>query len=171
VNNALNAVAMNLEVVRLRAVPGADAGRIAPFAAAAAEAHEEVVAMVRALMALARGPLDDACDVRDVAAQVVALLAPVVRARGGSLVLEGDDGPARTRAPAVAVRLAAAGLLSETARVPARAWCCTVTTGAEPSLTLAPVETRVTDPTVDRALTRAGVRPGSVAQSLVFPSP
>jgi len=171
VNNALNAVAMNLEVAQLRAVPGADAGRIAPFAAAAAESHEEVIAMVRALMALARGPLDAACDVRDIAAQVVALLAPGVRAKGGSLVL-GDGGPARTRAPAAAVRLATASLLSEAALVPAREWRCTVAAEPEPSLTLAPAEPRTPDHhATEQALARAGVRPGPVAHSFVFPSP
>lgn len=171
VNNALNAVAMNLEVARLRAVPGADAGRIAPFAAAAAESHEEVVAMVQALMALARGPLDAGCDVREVAAQVVAVLAPGVRAKGGSLVLDGDGQPARTTAPAAAVRLATAYLLDVTASDPVCGWRCTVAAAPVPSLTLAPAGMRTTDRVTQQVLERAGVRPGPVAWSLVFPSP
>ena len=177
VNNALNAVAMNLEVARLRAVPGADAGWIAPFAAAAAESHEEVVAMVQALMALARGPLDAAGDVREVAAQMVAVLAPGVRAKGGSLVLHGDGQPVRTIAPAAAVRLATAHLLDVTASDPTREWRCTVAAAPVPSLALVGVGTsdRVTSPATSPAtspvLERAGVRPGPVAWSLAFPSP
>ncbi len=96
---------MNLEVARLRAVPGADAGRVAPFAAAAAESHDEVVAMVRALTALAREPLTVGCDVRETVAHVVSLLAPGLRARGGSLALAAA-GPARTPWDATRVRVA-----------------------------------------------------------------
>ena len=173
VNNALNAVAMNLEVARLRAVPGADAGRVAPFAAAAAESHDEVVAMVQPLMALARGPLDGGCDVRDVAAQVVAVVAPGIRAKGGSLVLDGDGRGARTAVATAAVRLAiaelllAASLLNE--RTP-QSWRCTVTADPEPTFVLDSAGVLTRDGPVWQALQRAGVRAGSVAHTRVFPS-
>lgn len=113
---------MNLEVARLRATPGADAGRVAPFAAAAAEAHDESVAMTRALLALGRAPATGGCDVREVTEHVVALLAPGVRAKGGALTL--DAVAVRTGANAAHVRDAvAAALLDATVDAGARVEC------------------------------------------------
>lgn len=54
VRNALNGVAVNVEVVRTRAARGAEADKIAPFADAAAAQLEGAVALVEALLALAR---------------------------------------------------------------------------------------------------------------------
>ncbi|HEY0777806.1 MAG TPA: hypothetical protein VGD56_07545 [Gemmatirosa sp.] len=177
VNNALNAVAMNLEVARLRAIPGADAGRVAPFATAAAAAHDELIAMVRPLMALARGALPaDApgarADVREIAAQVVALLAPGVRARGGSLVLSAADTAVRTVAPVAAVRTAVAVVLAAATVAPAVTVECIVAAHPTPTLSLAPPRPVDLDPAVVRACERAGIRLAaeSVAQTVVFPS-
>ena len=55
-NNALNGVVVNLEVVRARARPAADAGRVAPFAEAAVEQAEGALALTGALLALSRPP-------------------------------------------------------------------------------------------------------------------
>ncbi len=170
VNNALNAVAMNLEVARLRAVPGADAGRVAPFAVAAAESHDEVVAMVKPLLALARGPLDEGCDVREVAAHVVALLAPGVRAKGGTLVLDSGDQPARTIVPTAAVNLGIGELLFVATVVPGCTLRCTVGVGPDPVFTLEGAGVLVRPESTQTLLARAGVRRGSVAHALVFPS-
>ncbi|GJG84949.1 hypothetical protein tb265_01300 [Gemmatimonadetes bacterium T265] len=171
-NNALNGVAMNLEVARLRAVPGGDAARVAPFAAAAVESHEEVVAMVRALVALGRAPAGDTCDVRETAEQVVALLAPGVRARGGSLALGGDAARARTGAPAAAVRAAVAVVIMTATAGPAAHRRCVVTGGAEPTLAVEPDDGMVVGGDVIEAWARAGIRIGTgvVARALIFPS-
>lgn len=118
VNNALNGAAMNLEVVRLRAKPGNDAGALAPFVAGAAAEQEAVEQLVAALVGLARAPRVSApgtdgsgtdgsgTDVREVCAQAVALVAPVVRHAGVTLRAELGDRPAPTAAAAHAVRLA-----------------------------------------------------------------
>lgn len=52
--NALNGVALNLEVVRSRSARGGDMAAIAPFAAAAAAQLERVTAIADALLGLAR---------------------------------------------------------------------------------------------------------------------
>ncbi len=171
VNNALNAVAMNLEVARLRAVAGSDAGRVAPFASAAASAHDEVIALVRPLMALARAPLAGACDVREVTDQVAALLGPGVRARGGSLVVAGDA-PARTGAPATGVRAAVAGLLAAATVAQAAAVECVIVAEPTPTLTVVAADTVAFAESTVATWARVGihVRSERVANSLVFPS-
>jgi hypothetical protein len=107
VNNALNGAAMNLEVVRLRAAPGKDAGAVAAFADAAVSEQEAVAQMTGALIALGRAPKAGApTDVRAALAHAAALLGPSVRHDGQTLAVVADD-PAPTRTPAYAVRLAA----------------------------------------------------------------
>lgn len=172
VNNALNAVAMNLEVAQLRAVPGADAGRVAPFTAAAAEAHEEVIAMVRPLMALARTSPAGACDVREVAGQVAALLRPGVSARGGALLLAGTDAAARTAAPAVAVRAAVAAVLAAATADGSATVECRVAADPAPTLTVVVADALAVHQTVVATWARAGIefRRNRVANELVFPS-
>src|SRR5690242_8241108 len=85
---ALNGVAVNLEVVRSRSTrPEAAAASVAPFASSAADQLETVVEMTEALLKLARAPREPV-DVSDTVACLVALLAPSVRADGGSLRME-----------------------------------------------------------------------------------
>ena len=115
VNNALNGVGMNLEVVRLRATPGADAGRIAAFAAAGAEEHDAVVALVGALLALGRLPRGrGAVDVAEVLRHAVAVHGSLVRHRGVTIDLDLGDRPAVTGALPRAVRLAVSAALEAT---------------------------------------------------------
>jgi signal transduction histidine kinase len=107
VNNALNGVGMNLEVVRLRATPGGDAGRVAAFATAGAEEHESVVALVGALLALGRLPRGSgAPDVAEVVRHAAAVHGSLLRHRGATVAVEPGDRAAPTGAPARAVRLA-----------------------------------------------------------------
>jgi len=107
VNNALNGVAMNLEVVRLRARSGADAGALASFVAAGAEEHEVTVALVGALLALGRAPRQAAgTDVAAVLGHAVALLAPVLRHQGVTIEVTSAERSVWTVAPPRAVRLA-----------------------------------------------------------------
>ena len=152
--NALNGAVVNVEVLRLKAVPGGDAAALAPFAATAAGELEGVAALVGALTALARAPRGGAGtggDLALAAAQLVALLAPAVRHRGVALTL--DAGAARalpTAADGALVRLAVAELLlaavdrlvelagSHPADEPARDLRCSLVTGDVPALRLEP---------------------------------
>ena len=99
--NALNAVAVNLEVVRGRSARGADAAAIAPFAAVAAASFETAAAASEALLAFARAEPGDG----DVAA-IVARLARLLAVRDSRTVDVSDrsGGRARTRVPTDIVR-------------------------------------------------------------------
>ena len=118
--NALNGVAVNLEVVRSRAGrEGAPASALGSFAGSASDQLEQVIAMTDALLALTRAGQEPAA-VGPITGQVAALVRPVLAASGGALeiVVEGDG---VTRLPAVAARLfVAATLLAavDAARLP-----------------------------------------------------
>jgi hypothetical protein len=113
INNALNGAVVNVEVVRIRARPGADAGAAASFAESAAGELERAAALVGALVALGRGARADAAhaDVGEVLRQVAALVAPVLAHRHVTLALDAEQGRAATIAPLSAVRLGVAGAL------------------------------------------------------------
>jgi signal transduction histidine kinase len=165
VNNALNGVAMNLEVVRLRATPGGDAGLVAPFAAAAAAEHEGTVALAGALLALGRVPRDaGSADVGEVLGQAAALLAPALRHRGVALDAAPPGRPARTGAPARAVRLAVCATLDAAGAQAAAGGAdrgpvirCNVEDGDGPALVVAPGPPPWADD-LRAALAEAGVR-------------
>ncbi len=154
-NNALNGAVMNLEVVRLRARPGADAGAAAPFAATAAEELERSAALAGALIALTRTPrsVETTVDVGEVLQQVVTLLAPAALQRGVAMAVDARSGGTGTRAPVIGVRLGiTAALLAATelaeqalaveagtghsAGVPARLLRCTLRFDPGPTLWL-----------------------------------
>ena len=102
--NALNGVAVNLEVVRSRAArEGAPASALGSFAASASDQLEQVIAMTDGLLALSRAGHDPAA-VGPITGQVAALVRPVLAASGGGLeiVVEGDG---VTRLHAMAARL------------------------------------------------------------------
>ena len=103
--NALNAVAVNLEVVRSRSARGAEASAIAPFAATASTNFETAAAAAEALLALVR-PEPGRVDIAAVVTRLARLLA--VRARGGLEVIDLSDGRAATSAPPDIVRTAVA---------------------------------------------------------------
>jgi signal transduction histidine kinase len=113
INNALNGAIMNVEVVRARARPGADAGAVSPFADAAASQLEEVAALSGALLALARVPRGTP-DAAEIARQAVALLAPAA-AHDGVVIELGGERQCPAGADPLAVRLAiVAALLAVT---------------------------------------------------------
>jgi len=112
--NALNGVAVNLEVVRSRAGrEGLAASALGSFAGSASDQLEQVIAMTDALMALAR-PGQEPAAIGRVTDQVTALLRPARAANGGALtlVVEGDGA---TRIPVAAARLFIAATLEAAA--------------------------------------------------------
>jgi hypothetical protein len=110
VNGALNGLSMNLEVVRLKARPGADAGGVARFADVAAGELGATMRLVAPIVALARTPRTEpgptAGDVAEVLRQAALLVAPVAAHDRVRVEVEGAGEPAPTRADVRAVRLA-----------------------------------------------------------------
>jgi signal transduction histidine kinase len=162
--NALNAVAVNLEVVRVRSARGADAPAIAPFASTAAKSFEKAAVASEALLAFVRAEAGDA----DVAAIVVRLARLFAVSERRTLdVSERSGGRARTRVPADVVRTAVArSVLAAFSDGDVVACEITVDDGIFLSVTGA---TRV-PPLLDSALVAAvapyGIRFASRAQSL-----
>ena len=93
IKNPLNAVAVNLEVVRSRCERGGvDPSAILPFATAAAGELERVVRLVEALLAVSRPA---PADVAPLAAPLVTLYDVIAGAEGGGVamdLIEGDTG-------------------------------------------------------------------------------
>jgi signal transduction histidine kinase len=104
---ALNGVAVNLEVVRSRAEkPDAPASAVSKFANAAVGQLDNVIAMTEALLSLTR-PAPEPPLITAIVRHIEALVAPVVRADGGCLDLQGSfDELGFTSANGNAVRLA-----------------------------------------------------------------
>jgi signal transduction histidine kinase len=103
--NALNAVAVNLEVVRSRSARGVEASAIAPFAASAATNFETAAAAAEALLSLVR-PEPGRVDVAAVVSRLARLLA--VRSGPALQVIDRSDGRAATSAPSDIARAAVA---------------------------------------------------------------
>lgn len=183
---------MNLEVVRLRARPGGDAGAVATFAAGAIAGHEATVALVGALVALGRVPRVGETDVGAVVAAVGAVFAPILAQRGVALTVDVPDAAVRSAAGAHAVRLAV-GLTLETAARdaeagrasrpvgpgvaaagepdgPPRALRCTLHSSDRPTLVVTPAPSAWPDD-ARAALAGAGVHatPGPEGLLVTFP--
>ena len=103
--NALNGVAVNLEVVRGRSARGAAASDIAPFAATAAAQFDAASGAAEALLAFAR-PEPGVADVSAIVQRLARLLS--LRATSEVRVTDHSDGRARTPAPGDFVRAAVA---------------------------------------------------------------
>ena len=104
--NAINAVAVNLEVVRSRSSRGADASGIAPFATTAASQFEVAAGAAEALLSLVRPESSGMVDVASLFGRLATILGV-----GGRRTLAVDDrsrGQAVTDAPADMVRAAVA---------------------------------------------------------------
>jgi signal transduction histidine kinase len=115
IRNVLNAVAVNVEVVRSRAARGGEAAAAAaPFAETAASEFERATAAVEALLALVR-PAREPVDVAVVLARMATLLDAGART-GRITVRRDDDEPTRTAAPGSAVRVAVACVLQSALR-------------------------------------------------------
>jgi signal transduction histidine kinase len=116
--NALNGVAVNLEVVRSRSArDGMPATSLAQYASTASDQLESVIAIAEALVALNRAPQRPVVAGR-VADQLLALIRPQLVAVGGSarLVVEGEG---KSDVSAEAARLVLAGALEAAATVAA----------------------------------------------------
>jgi signal transduction histidine kinase len=110
--NALNGVAVNLEVVRSRAHGNAPASSVAPFADTAAGQLESLAGLTDALLALVR-PVAEPADLVDVVARLATLLGAVARPDGGAVTLTvvPDGASVRTALSGEALRVLVAGLL------------------------------------------------------------
>lgn len=90
IKNPLNAVAVNLEVVRSRCERGnVEPPAILPFATAAAGELERVARLIEALLALARPARR---DLAVLAGPVITLYDALANAEGGSVVLDLSEG-------------------------------------------------------------------------------
>jgi hypothetical protein len=109
VRNALNGVAVNLEVVRSRAARGAEGAAIAPFVIAAAAQLDVLTGQADALVGLLRSPAGST----DVAGLLGRLVNLAHGAGKGTIELDVpmNSGGAMTRADPMAVRLALAAAL------------------------------------------------------------
>lgn len=111
VKDALNGVALNVEVVRSRSgKPDMAVAGVAPFAAAASDQLETLGRRVEALLFLVR-PARTPVDVGVTLRHLGELLVPAAKADGGHLEVVQQRTGATTRADATATRLALATLL------------------------------------------------------------
>jgi signal transduction histidine kinase len=99
--NALNAVAVNLEVVRSRSARGAEPSAIAPFAGLAATNFETAAGAAEALLSFVR-PEPGRVDIAAVVTRLARLLA--VRGGAGLQVTDQSDGRATSAATPDIVR-------------------------------------------------------------------
>ena len=120
--NALNGVAVNLEVVRSRSArDGTPATSLAQYASSASDQLESVITIAEALVALNRAPQRPVVAGR-LADQLLALIRPQLVAVGGSvrLVVEGEG---KSSVSAEAARLVLAGALEAGATAAAEHRC------------------------------------------------
>lgn len=112
IRNALNGVAVNLEVVRGRAARDDAAPGIARFAAAAATQLETLTDLTDGLLALVR-PVAEPADAAQLLARLGRLLDAVAQAEGGSVAVRivPDGEPVRCGLDGDRVRLLLARLL------------------------------------------------------------
>jgi hypothetical protein len=104
----LNGVSVNLEVIRSRSgKPNATVSAVGPFADAASDQLDSVIALTEALLGLTR-PAREPVDVAVEARRIVILLGAVARADGRQLTIDdaGFEGLGVTSAPGSVVRLA-----------------------------------------------------------------
>ena len=112
VRNALNGVAVNLEVVRSRARGDAPASAVARFAENAGEQLDTLAELTDALLTLVR-PVAEPADLGAVLARLATILGAVARPEGGAVTLRvvPDGAAVRTTLPGEALRALAAGAL------------------------------------------------------------
>lgn len=111
IKNPLNAVAVNLEVVRSRCERGnVEPPAVLPFATAAAGELERVARLVEALLALARPARR---DLAVLAGPVITLYDALANAQGGSVVLDLSEGATGINMAADDARAALAATLDD----------------------------------------------------------
>ena len=111
IKNPLNAVAVNLEVVRARCARGAvEPSAVLPFAETAASELDRVARLVDALLALAR---PGGSDLAGIAAPVITLYDALASAEGGSVAMDLSEGGTGIDIAADEARAALAATLDE----------------------------------------------------------
>ncbi len=111
IKNPLNAVAVNLEVVRSRCERGnVEPGAVLPFAGAAAGELERAARLVDALLALTRPGQP---DLAMLAQPVITLYDALANAEGGSVVMDLSEGETGIDMAADDVRAALAATLDD----------------------------------------------------------
>src|SRR5690606_11174072 len=120
IKNALNGVAVNLEVLRSRLERGAGEGdavaaSVAPFARSASEQLDVLAELTEALLALARPAQGSGTQLRGIVRRAVRLADAMVRTDGRGVVLVTGDDDALTSVPGdvarwIVVRLLLDGL-------------------------------------------------------------
>ena len=111
IRNPLNAVAVNLEVVRSRCERGAvESTAVLPFATAAAGELERVSRLIDALLALARPARN---DLAMLAGPVITLYDALASAEGGSVSMDLSEGSTGIDIAADDARAALAATLDE----------------------------------------------------------
>jgi signal transduction histidine kinase len=113
VRNALNGLAVNLEVVRSRAArPDAPAASVARFADAAVEQLDHLASLAEALLSFMR-PVPEPVDVALLVQRLGVLLSAIARGDGGTVTVSvaRSDVSYVTGAPGDAVRLAITAML------------------------------------------------------------
>jgi signal transduction histidine kinase len=111
IRNPLNAVAVNIEVVRSRSERGTvDPSAILPFATAASSELRRASGLVEALLALAR-PAPN--DLAQVAGPVVAVYDALASADGGGVAMDLSEGPTGIDIAADEARAALAATLDQ----------------------------------------------------------
>lgn len=167
--DALNGVALNLEVIRSRSSnPKASLNGLDAFAMAAAEQLELLSARTEAVLFLAR-PAREPADVAVTLMHLAALLVPAIKADGGSLSVDGYAKSAPTTAPANATRLAlAAGLLALTKEGGASR--CRLESGADTVVRFSheSAGTRSMDAAIAAAIAEHGIRQKSSGDDLLL---
>lgn len=130
--NSLNAVAVNLEVVRSRlARKSPDLSTIAPFAETASRAMDGLSTLAEAFLALAR-PARQPADVGTILSALFAVLEPIARRNGDALFFRAPAaGDGITAAPADVTRLVLAAVTLEALRAPASVTCAAEPVEAE----------------------------------------
>jgi signal transduction histidine kinase len=171
---ALNGVAVNLEVVRSRAVkPDVPATAVSKFADAAVTQLDSVIALTEALLSLTR-PVAEPVLITAIVRHIEALVAPVVRADGGCLDLEGSfDELGVTSASGNAVRLAVGASMLAAVDASPQVRCAVVPSEARATVRFDSDggSTPAIDAAVVRAAAEAGIRiqAGSDVISISFP--
>jgi hypothetical protein len=171
IKGAMNGLAVNLEVLRSRIdAAKTDRQSLHPFAEAAHQEFEAVMARTGAHLYLARIPSDHA-DVAVTLKHMAMLLVPTAKSEGVRLVVEGYDREAATGAPHTAVRLAlAAGLL---ALIKEGGGSCTLETKPETVVRFSHESAAAVslDPEVTSALAQHGIKARRSPQDLhiLFP--
>lgn len=170
---ALNAVAVNLEVVRSRsAKANVPASTLAQYTAAASGQLEGVIGMAESLMSLVRtgrAPVDVGAEV----ARVIGLLAPAARSGGRAIELDRNfGGLGTTSASSSSARLAIGQCLMAATDASADVRCVAGANGERPQVRLEHGgEAIAVDAAVTDALVGAGIdlqsEPGAIV--ITFP--